>query len=219
MKNNKEKKIKKVCHAERLLLSISRFLGCCCFIKTTNNKKEGGSEQQHLRTTALFNNGFTLIELLVVVLIIGILAAIALPQYQKAVEKTRLTTYMPLVRAIHDAEEAYYLANGEYSNDLEALDIQIPTAGCTYQTDEQYEGAYYSCKGYSIGRWGGSAQYQTSNIAYLHQFRHGEARGIVYEKGSRWCYSKTEKYRNICKSLGPGTEYEDTPWLYKWKLD
>ena len=162
---------------------------------------------------------FTLIELLVVVLIIGILAAIALPQYEKPVEKARLTTWMPMVRALHDAEEAYYLANGEYSNDLEALDIQIPVAGCTYQIDEQYQGSYYSCHGYSIGKWGGNAQYQTGNIAYLHFFQTREGTNFTYEKDSRWCYSKTEKYRNICKSLGPGTEFEDSPWLYKWRLD
>jgi type IV pilus assembly protein PilE len=69
--------------------------------------------------------GFTLIELLVVVLIIGILAAIALPQYQKAVAKSRYQQLIIIGNAIRDAEERYYLVNGEYTGNLENLDIKI----------------------------------------------------------------------------------------------
>ena len=70
--------------------------------------------------------GFTLIELLVVVLIIGILSAVALPQYTKAVEKSRATQAMTLVKSVADAQKIYYLANGKYTDKFEDLDIGIP---------------------------------------------------------------------------------------------
>lgn len=67
--------------------------------------------------------GFTLIELLVVVLIIGILSAVALPQYTKSVEKARMTEAVMAVEAIARANQLYYLANGTYTRNINDLDI------------------------------------------------------------------------------------------------
>lgn len=76
--------------------------------------------------------GFTLIELLVVVLIIGILASVALPQYQKAVLKSRHANILVLLRSLKDAEERHYMSSGEYTTDWDALDVSLPSS-CTVQ--------------------------------------------------------------------------------------
>ncbi|WP_424244838.1 prepilin-type N-terminal cleavage/methylation domain-containing protein [Elusimicrobium posterum] len=69
--------------------------------------------------------GFTLIELLVVVLIIGILAAIALPQYTKAVERSRSVEAVSILKALGEAGERYYLQTGTVSHDPDDFDIEI----------------------------------------------------------------------------------------------
>lgn len=70
--------------------------------------------------------GFTLIELLVVVLIIGILSAIALPQYETARDKSKFSTILDLTNSLADANQRFFLANGEYTADVDNLDISIP---------------------------------------------------------------------------------------------
>ena len=79
------------------------------------------------------NKGFTLIEILVVVLIIGILAAISVVQYQKSVLKSRFTALMPITKALYEGEELFAMSSGKYTDKLENLDIST-TGGVSGST-------------------------------------------------------------------------------------
>ena len=126
--------------------------------------------------------GFTLIELLVVVLIIGILAAVALPLYRISVEKAKLVKMVSVLDGMYTAQTEYYLANGSYTCDLDALSIKIPST------------ERVNC--YAFGHWGFS-QFATT-YATLEWY---------WIKGTlqRRCFVK-EAYKEastkICGSLG-----------------
>ena len=99
-------------------------------------KKESHPEFSSGSTAWVVSRGFTLIELLVVVLIIGILASVALPQYTKAVAKSRYSQLITAGKSLKDAMEVYYMANGNYPQYWGDLDIEFK--GCTADTSARY---------------------------------------------------------------------------------
>ncbi|WP_428060484.1 type IV pilin protein [Candidatus Avelusimicrobium stercoris] len=99
-------------------------------------KKGGHPELVSGSTAWVVSSGFTLIELLVVVLIIGILAAAALPSYRVAVASSRVATMQVLVRAVDQAQQHFYMQTGRYAANLDGLIIAMPS-GFT-KTDEKH---------------------------------------------------------------------------------
>ena len=145
---------------------------------------------------------FTLIELLVVVLIIGILAAIALPQYRKAVYKTRVAEALTMLRAITDAQEVYYLTNGKYTDDLSELDVQVPNDRIGTWSDAVFEDRYsYACKDTT----GCTALVNNASMPYLlFCFLHRADRPEL--NGKQFCHvigdAKDNIATSICQSMG-----------------
>ena len=67
-------------------------------------------------------------ELLTAVTIIGILTALAIPEYQKAVERSRAAEAETILETLAKAEERYLMSNGFYTNELKDLDVVVPTS-------------------------------------------------------------------------------------------
>ncbi len=141
--------------------------------------------------------GFTLIELLVVVLIIGILAAVALPQYERAVEKARVAEAFVVAENLKDQEELYRMANGRYTDNFEEL-ADIPSGYHVSQDGLAIErGHFYMTLLTNIDRvlvW-----YHTPNTRMTLSFKLDSLGG-----GRLCCAYQDDNYKAsaLCKSLG-----------------
>ncbi len=96
----------------------------------------------------LLRKGFTLIELSVVILIISILVAVALPQYQLVVTKSRFATLKSAAHSLLNAAEVYYLTHGTYPRDLANLDVDFKnnsSVSCRAVAYNNNQGIYILC--------------------------------------------------------------------------
>ena len=144
--------------------------------------------------------GFTLIELLVVVLIIGILSAVALPQYQTAVAKSRFVQAVSLASSILQANKSYYMATGEWNLDFRNFDLEFP---CTAILEDGK-----SCVMEKLVCTLSDANPDGLNYNRLpNLWCRVDGTGIAYQidyKENRYCIASIsdEKQNRLCKSMG-----------------
>lgn len=150
----------------------------------------------------LTKKGFTLIEILVVVLIIGILAAIALPKYQTAVAKSKFSEIILLTYNIKDQQELFFLANGYYATNCVILSPDLPN-GSYIMEDKNHialekdpENLKITCSNGGNTRVGMISPDANLELQLDNAIPQNKAIG----KG--FCRAKTDIGHKICKEIG-----------------
>ena len=160
---------------------------------------------------------FTLIELLVVVLIIGILSAVALPQYRLAVAKARLANLISMGNAVLQAEESYYLANNTYTEDWDALPLSLSgtITGNKISATEGWEIRIEN----STSDHGGRVKFSDSRVSDV-SINFFYQHDTTSWKGMRLCYAKKNNTlanalcKNATNRTSPNQDSGDWNYYY-----
>ena len=160
--------------------------------------------------------GFTLIELLVVVLIIGILAAMAMPAYFKAVERSRVAEAETLIGTVVNAQQRYKMKTGRYTIKWNALDVAPANADDTDTYHTKGEGG----NGFAITLYGTATN--TDNDSGVRALREGSGQYgyTIYKKydmpGKAQCkpaeganVKSADDDKALCADFGGSDTYED----------
>ena len=155
--------------------------------------------------------GFTLIELLVVILIIGVLSAVAISGYKKAVEKSKVADALNTMSAVAKSEHGWYLVNNNYTQDFSDLDIDLIDKDGNKAEDESYESKNYV---FTLGNNYIKAErnneeyalyklYESDNIYCMpqehyicQQYAWNESRGLCSALEGAWSNIKSKCYSN-----------------------
>jgi len=132
--------------------------------------------------------GFTLIELLVVVLIIGILAAITMPQYKIAVAKSKYATLKNTTKALREASERYYLVHNTLPTKFDDLDISFAI------NREIVESDYFSLK-FNDGMV--CDVYNSSRLVYCYRNILGKSMYYMLVNNNTHCYSGSNNTSDV----------------------
>ena len=152
------------------------------------------------------NVGFTLIELLVVVLIIGILAVVAVSQYQKVVFKSRASEALILFKSLTQAADAYYISNGSFPGDINDLDITLPVS-------EELERNKTSAFCWE-GEWPVGSGARTSYCAVSFFGSSVDYVRLIYSPTQKYCAARFQSKlgNNFCRSVGKADNVGGGDW-------